>query len=43
MWSFLLDELSFFEDSVISLFAAEITEEGSSFVSWPVGLDNWIS
>ena len=37
---FVFMELSFFEDSMISLFAAEITEEGSSSVSGPVGSGN---
>ena len=37
---FVFVELSFFEDSMISLFAAEITEEGSSSVSGPVGSGN---
>jgi len=37
---FVFVELSFFEDSMISLFATEITEEGSSSVSRPVGSGN---
>ena len=40
---FVFVELSFFEDSMISLFAAEITEKGSSSVSGPVGSGNLTS
>ena len=37
---FISVELTFFKDFMIVLFAAEITEKGSSSISGPVGLGN---